>query len=62
MSTVIKKEGAHKIIDLMPPKTTWDDLIQEIYVRKAIEYGLADSNAGRTKDVQEVRAKYGLPE
>jgi predicted transcriptional regulator len=46
----------------MPPKATWDDLMREIYVREAIERGLADSNAGRTKDVKEVRAKYGLPE
>ena len=36
--------------------------MHEIYVREAIERGLADSNAGRIKDVQEVRAKYGLPE
>jgi predicted transcriptional regulator len=44
----------------MPPQATWDDLMREIYIREAIERGLADSNAGRTKDVQDVRAKYGL--
>jgi len=58
----MKKEEAHKLIDLLPPKATGDDLMHEIYVREAIERGLADSNAGRIKDVQEVRAKYGLPE
>jgi len=62
MSIMMKKEDAHKIIDLMPSKATWDDLMHEIYVREAIERGLADSNAGRTRNVQEVRAKYGLPE
>ena len=62
MSTVMKKEDAHKLIDLMPPKATWDDLMREIYVREAIERGLADSNAGQTNDVQEVLAKYGLQE
>ena len=36
--------------------------MQQIYVRETIERGLADSNAGRTKDVKEVRAKYGLKE
>ena len=46
----------------MPPQATWDDLMHEIYVRQAIEQGLADSQAGRTKQVREVRAKYGLPE
>lgn len=47
---MIKKE-AHKLIDLM----------HEIYIREAIERGLADRNAGRTKDVQKIREKYGLP-
>jgi hypothetical protein len=31
-------------------------------VREMIERGLADSRANRTKDVKEVRTKYGLPE
>jgi hypothetical protein len=62
MSIIMEKEEAHRIIDQMPPNATWDDLMREIYVREAVERGLADSNAGRTKDVKEVRAKYGLPE
>jgi predicted transcriptional regulator len=45
----------------MPENSTWDDLIHEIYVREAIEQGLADSKAGRTLEVREVRAQYGLP-
>ena len=36
--------------------------VREIYVREVIERGLADSKAGRTKDVKDIRAKYGLPE
>ena len=62
MSSAMEKEEAHKLIDRMPSKATWDDLIHEIYVRQTIERGLSDSNAGRTKDVKEVRAKYGLSE
>jgi predicted transcriptional regulator len=46
----------------MPAQATWDDLMREIYVRQVVEQGLADSQAGRTKSVNEVRAKYGLPE
>jgi hypothetical protein len=34
--------------------------MHEIYVREAVERGMADSKAGRTRDVREVRAKYGL--
>lgn len=62
MSILIEKEQAHKLIDRMPANATWDDLIHEIYVREVIERGLADSMAGRTKDVREVRAKYNLQE
>ena len=62
MSTVMKKEEAHKLIDRMPQNATWDDLMREIYVREAIEHGLSNSKTGRTKDLREVRAKYGLPE
>ena len=62
MSRIMEKDEAHRIIDRMPPTATWDDLMREIYVREAVERGLADSKAGRTKDVKEVRAKYGLPE
>lgn len=62
MSEVIRKEDAHKLIDRLPPNATWDDLMHEIYVREIIEKGMADSKAGRTKDVTEIRKKYGLPE
>ena len=62
MPRLIEKDEAHKLIDKMPSNATWDDLIHEIYVRETIERGLADSKAGRVKNVQEVRAKYGLTE
>jgi hypothetical protein len=62
MSGVMEKDEAHKMIDRLPANATWDDLMSEIYVREAIERGMADSKEGRTKDVKEVRAKYGLPE
>ncbi len=62
MATVMEKEEAHRLIERMPPNATWDDLMHEIYVREAIERGLADSRAGRTRDVRDVRAVYGLPE
>ncbi|MBI2907772.1 MAG: hypothetical protein HYX92_08970 [Chloroflexi bacterium] len=62
MASIIRKDEAHKMIDRLPPNATWDDLMREIYVREVIERGLADSEAGRTRDVKEVRAEYGLPE
>ena len=62
MATVMKKDEAHKLIDKMPANASWDDLMHEIYVRETIERGLEDSKAGRTKDVNELRLKYDLPE
>ena len=60
MSTLIQKDDAHRLVDSMPSTATWDDLMHEIYVREAIERGLEDSHCGRTRGVEEVRAKYGL--
>jgi hypothetical protein len=58
----MRKDEAHDLVDRMSEDSTWDDLIYEIYVRQVIEKGLADSDAGRTKDVGEVRREYGLTE
>ena len=62
MGRMMSKQEAKRLVDMMPENATWDDLIHEIYVREVIEQGLADSKAGKTADVREVRAKYGLPE
>jgi len=60
MSSTNVKQEAHRLVDNLPENATWDDLMYEIYVRQAIEAGLADSEAGRTLDIKEVRAKFGL--
>lgn len=62
MPTTMTRDQAHKLIDKMPEDSSRDDLMHEIYVREVIEQGLADSKAGHTKDVRDVRKKYGLPE
>ena len=54
------KEEARRLVDKLPKDSTWDDLMHEIYVRQAIESGLADSKAGRTTDVEQVRKKFGF--
>jgi predicted transcriptional regulator len=55
------KEEAMRLVERLADDSTWDDLMHEIYVRQAIESGLADSQAGRTTDVEQVRARFGLP-
>ncbi len=60
METDIKQK-AQQLIEQLPDGSTWDDLMHRIYVVQAIESGLADSDAGRTTDVEAVREQYKLP-
>jgi hypothetical protein len=54
------KEEAKRLIEGLPDDVTWDDLLDEVYVRVSIETGLADSRAGKTIDVADVRTRFGL--
>ncbi len=54
------KDEARKLIEELPDDASWDDLMYRIYVRQAIEAGLADSETGRVVEVKDVRAEYGL--
>ncbi len=62
MQTENIKQEAYKILDKLPEKATWDDLMYKIYVRQTIEAGIKDSDQGKTIDVKEVRKKFGLAE
>ncbi len=62
MQTTSVKEEARQLVERLPEGSTWEDLMHEIYVRQAIEAGLADSNAERTTELKDVRAKFGLPQ
>ncbi len=60
MQTNNIKQEAYNLLQKLPENATWDDLMYEIYVRQAMEAGIEDSEAGRTIDVGQVRAKFGL--
>ena len=53
MSANIKEE-ARRLVENLPDDSTWEDLMYQIYVRESIEKGLADSEAGRVTDVEDV--------
>jgi hypothetical protein len=55
------KEEAKRLLEKLPDDLTWDDLMHEIYVRQSIEAALADSEAGKTIEVSELRERFGLP-
>jgi len=62
MQTTNIKEAARRLVEQLPDDATWDDVMRKAYEQQAIESGLADSEAGRVTEVEEVRRKYGLPE
>lgn len=56
------KQQAHELIDQLPDGATWDDVVYEMAVRRSIERGLADADAGRLTDLKDVRREFGLSE
>jgi hypothetical protein len=57
--TTIKAEP-QRILDRLPDDVDWDDVIYEFFVRREIEAGLADCEAGRTMTTDELRRELGL--
>ena len=55
------KDAARRLVEALPEDSTWEDLMNRICVRQAIEAGLEDSEAGRVKDVGEIRSGFDLP-
>lgn len=45
MSTL--REEAHRLVDQLPAEASWDDLMQQIYVRQKIEAGRKAIAEGR---------------
>jgi hypothetical protein len=60
MSSTNVKQEARRLVEHLSENATWNDLMYKIYVRQALEAGLADGEAGRSLDVKEVREKFGL--
>ncbi|MBL0716687.1 MAG: hypothetical protein JJV89_01440 [Desulfosarcina sp.] len=60
MQTASIKQEAHRILDKLSDKATWDDLMYKIYVRQTIEAGIKDSDEGRTVDIKELRKRFGM--
>ena len=55
------KEEARQLVERLPDTATWDDLMEDIYVRQAVERGLKDVEAGRTLTTDQLRTRLGLP-
>jgi predicted transcriptional regulator len=51
------KPDARALVDRLPDSATWDDLAYEVYVRQAVEAGLADADAGHVLTHEEALAR-----
>lgn len=54
------KNQARRLIDKLPASATWDDVMQQIYVRQKIEAGLADLKAGRRHSQASIKREFGV--
>jgi predicted transcriptional regulator len=54
----IAKEEARKLIETIPDTASWDDIMYEFYVRKKIEIGLEEADAGRVVSQEEVEKRF----
>jgi len=57
MPSAVKEELA-RIIERLPDKATWDDVMYEIYVRQKIEEGLKAADEGRLIPHEEVKKRF----
>ncbi len=54
------RQAARQLIDQLPEDSTWDDVLYRMAVRRSIEIGLSESEAGNGVDTETVRAEFDL--
>jgi predicted transcriptional regulator len=54
------KRQAQDLLAVLPDDATWDDIVYELAVRRSIERGLADAEAGRLRSVEDVRGDFDI--
>jgi len=63
MNTAVTiREKVRELADRLPGNATWDDVIEEVRLRKAVEEGIAEADRGefaKPEDVSAAFAKWG---
>ena len=57
------RRQVHQIADRLAPDATWDDVIEQVRFRKAVEEGVASADRGEfasDEDVRRVFRKWGV--
>jgi predicted transcriptional regulator len=60
MSTTAKdiQQKVHELADQLPKDATWEDVIEEVRYRRAVEAGIAAAERGAFAQDDEVRAAF----
>ena len=58
--TPTTKDQARELLESLPDSATWDDIVYELAVRRSVELGIADADAGRLTDAAVVRRELRL--
>ena len=62
MASANVKQQVHELVDHLPDDATWDDVMYRIAVRRSIEIGLRESEAGEGVGTETLRKDFGLAE
>ena len=62
MTALNIKQQAHDLVNQLPDDATWDDLVYQVVLRREIEKGIEDSDAGRVTPVEDVIKEFGITE
>ncbi|MCL4240375.1 MAG: hypothetical protein KJ048_03390 [Dehalococcoidia bacterium] len=54
------KEEVRQLADALADDATWDDVMEQVYLKQVVAAGLKASAEGRKRPVSEVRKSYGL--
>ena len=60
MTTTTICDRARKVIDDLPADSSWDRVLEALFVRQPIEAGLADLEAGRIETTEELCQRLGI--
>jgi predicted transcriptional regulator len=51
------KDAVNAVVQSLPDNVSWDEVHYRLYVRQQIDAGMADSEAGRLIDTDEMRRR-----
>ena len=56
------REKVRDLADHLPPDATWDDVMYQVALRRSIERGLTQNEAGETVAHEDIAKEFGLAE